>query len=70
VLGVDGDSPPHGWGKKVGAEGLYRPGKQAVMRALGFADADVIAWRKKDGQGYHFPQSTERVHYSLRRAID
>ena len=39
----------------MGAEWLYRPGKQAVMRALGLADADVIAWGKKDGQGYHFP---------------
>ena len=35
----------------MGAEGLYRPGKQAVRRALGLADADVIAWGKKDGAG-------------------
>jgi hypothetical protein len=54
----------------VGAEGLYRPGRQVVRRALGLADADVIAWGKKDGQGYHFPRSTVRVHYSLRRGID
>jgi uncharacterized protein (DUF4415 family) len=44
---------PEGWGKNAvrGRDVLkyWRPVKQAVSLRL---DADVIAWLKKDGQGY------------------
>jgi uncharacterized protein (DUF4415 family) len=36
------------WGRAVRGR-FYRPVKQAVSLRL---DADVIAWLKKDGQGY------------------
>jgi uncharacterized protein (DUF4415 family) len=41
-----------GWGNAIFGrcgERFYRPVKQAVSLRL---DADVIAWLKKDGQGY------------------
>ena len=40
---------PEGWGKDAVRGRFYRPVKQAVSLRL---DADVIAWLKKDGQGY------------------
>ena len=45
------DAPPlpeSAW-KNAVRGGLYRPVKQAVSLRL---DADVIAWLKKDGEGY------------------
>jgi uncharacterized protein (DUF4415 family) len=40
--------PPEAWKNAVRGR-LYRPVKQAVSLRL---DADVIAWLKKDGEGY------------------
>jgi uncharacterized protein (DUF4415 family) len=48
--------------------GLYRPVKQAVSLRL---DADVIAWLKKDGDGYQTRANQmlrERMLEDLRRA--
>jgi uncharacterized protein (DUF4415 family) len=40
---------PAGWFKNAVRGNFYRPVKQAVSLRL---DADVIAWLKKDGEGY------------------
>ena len=40
---------PEGWFKNAVRGKFYRPVKQAVSLRL---DADVIAWLKKDGEGY------------------
>lgn len=52
--------PPEAWKNAVRGK-FYRPLKQAVSLRL---DADVIAWLKKDGQGYQ-----TRVNQMLRERM-
>ena len=52
--------PPEAWKNAVRGK-FYRPLKQAVSLRL---DADVIAWLKKDGQGYQ-----TRVNRMLRERM-
>ena len=52
--------PPEAWKNAVRGR-FYRPVKQAVSLRL---DADVLAWLKKDGQGYQ-----TRVNQMLRERM-
>jgi uncharacterized protein (DUF4415 family) len=52
--------PPEAWKNAVRGR-FYRPVKQAVSIRL---DADVLAWLKKDGQGYQ-----TRVNQMLRERM-
>ncbi len=59
--------PEEAW-KKAIRGGLYRPVKQAVSLRL---DADVIAWLKKDGDGYQTRANQmlrERMLEDMRRS--